>query len=42
MSDHKLTLDIQAIAVAIQEIRAQLNTLEKLIEEALIKETKNE
>ena len=42
MSDHKLTLDIQSIAVAIQEIRAQLNTLEKLIEEALIKETKNE
>jgi len=42
VSDHKLTLDIQAIAKSIQEIRAQLNKLEKLIEEALIKETKNE
>jgi hypothetical protein len=42
VSDHKLTIDIQKIAVAIQTIRAQMNTLEKIIEEALLKENQND
>ena len=42
MSEHKLDLDIQKIAFAVQAIRAQLSILEKLIEEALLKENQND
>jgi len=42
MSDHRLQLDIQKIAISIQAIRAQLDILEKLVHEALLKESKNE
>ena len=42
MSDHRLTVDVQEIAIIMQSIREQLNILEKIVEEALIKENKNE
>lgn len=38
MSDHKIVLDIQKIAIAVQAIRAQLDILEKQIQEALLEE----
>lgn len=41
MSNHKLEIDVQEIALAIQAIRKHLDILEKLIQEALLKENKN-
>ena len=42
MSEHKLDLDIQKIAVAVQVIRAQLDVVEELVQESLLKENKYE
>jgi hypothetical protein len=42
MSDHRLDVDVQKIAIALQAIRAQINILEQMIQEALIKENNNE
>jgi len=41
MSDHKLNIDVQKIAIAIQEIRAQADLIENIIHEALLKENEN-
>ena len=38
MSDHRLDIDVQQIAIAMQAIRAQLNILEDIVEQALLKE----
>ena len=42
MSNHKLNIDIKMVAVAIQTMRAQLDILEELIEDALLRENKHE
>ena len=42
MSDHKLNIDVQKVALSMQAIRAQLEILEEILKEALLKENKNE
>jgi hypothetical protein len=42
VSDHRLNIDVQKIAIAVQAIRAQLDILEDIIEQALLKENENE
>jgi len=39
MSDHNVCLDIQELAVRVQRIRKELDILEKMIQESLLKET---
>jgi len=42
MSEHRLDIEIQKLAIAIQAIRAQLAAIEDIIQEALIKENQND
>ena len=42
MSDHKLNIDIQKMAIAIQALKAQVQIIEDIITEALLKENENE
>ena len=42
MSNHKISVDIQKVALAMQVIRVQLDILEDIIQEALTKENKHE
>ncbi len=41
MSDHKLDIDVQEIALAVQAIRAQLNIVEDMVQQSLLKEKQN-
>jgi hypothetical protein len=42
VSGHKLDIDVQKIAIALQAVRAQMDILEEMVQEALLKENKNE
>jgi len=42
VSNHKLNIDVQKVALSMQAIRAQLEILEEILKEALLKENKNE
>jgi len=39
MSGHRLDIDVQKIALALQAARGQLDILEDIVEQALLKET---
>lgn len=38
MSDHRLNIDVQKMAIALQAARAQLDVVESIIQEALVEE----